>query len=282
MTPWPVLLINDYIEHGASNMNVLEPILRALGYPVSGLLTAVMSHSFEYGDYDYFPLTEHLRRTLPLWEKQGFTFAAVATGFIDSLGSLEQFALLRGALPKWRAQGSFILVDPVMGDNGALYPTLPRELVTEMRTLLPVADIITPNWTEAALLLGEDPACEQDVAPQWLERLCALGTRACVITGAGNPDANVGTIYYRSADGHAGAVDFARLAPNFSGSGDYFNAVLLAALLRGESLAQAVKTAARFIEFALRETQAQKSNAGNGLVLRGALQATVKKWTADE
>ena len=170
MTPWPVLLINDYIEHGASNMNVLEPILRALGYPVSGLLTAVMSHSFEYGDYDYFPLTEHLRRTLPLWEKQGFTFAAVATGFIDSLGSLEQFALLRGALPKWRAQGSFILVDPVMGDNGALYPTLPRELVTEMRTLLPVADIITPNWTEAALLLGEDPACEQDVAPQWLER----------------------------------------------------------------------------------------------------------------
>ena len=38
MTPWPVLLINDYIEHGASNMNVLEPILRALGYPVSGCL----------------------------------------------------------------------------------------------------------------------------------------------------------------------------------------------------------------------------------------------------
>ena len=60
-------------------------------------------------------------------------------GFIDHFGSPDNLTV----------------VDPVMGDNGSLYSTMNPAIVGEMRRLIGKADIITPNFTEAALLLNE-------------------------------------------------------------------------------------------------------------------------------
>ena len=45
------------------------------------------------------------------------------------------------------------VVDPVMGDDGVPYQTYTPELVSRMKELIRGADVITPNVTEAALLL---------------------------------------------------------------------------------------------------------------------------------
>ena len=47
-------------------------------------------------------------------------------------------------------------VDPVMGDNGKLYAGFDDKIVKAMAKLCGKADIIVPNMTEAALMLGEE------------------------------------------------------------------------------------------------------------------------------
>lgn len=48
----------------------------------------------------------------------------------------------------------FLVCDPVMGDNGQMY--VPEELLPIYRdTIIPMADILTPNQFEAELLTGQ-------------------------------------------------------------------------------------------------------------------------------
>lgn len=79
-----------------------------------------------------------------------------------------------------------MLVDPVMGDHGKPYRTYTPELCGRMRDLAAQADVITPNLTEAALLLEEDYADlprDEEGLRAWLERLSLDGRRSVVLTG---------------------------------------------------------------------------------------------------
>lgn len=260
-----IVLVNDYIGHGIGTVNVLQPMLASLGHTVSVLPTAVMSHSFDLGEYDYQALTPHFRRTLALWQQLDFDFDIWMTGFIDCFESFEQFSLLREELPRQKNKGAFILVDPVLGDGGTLYPTLPIETIEQMKTLIPFADLITPNGTEAALLLGEEYPLENENRELWLERLQALGAKSVVVTDVGGGTDELGWIWYRDQSGDSGEVQFPKIVAAFSGSGDYFNAVLVGALCNGRSLAQAVEIAAHFLTIALERTLAAGRQPKEGL-----------------
>lgn len=50
---------------------------------------------------------------------------------------------------------SNVLFDPAMADSGKLYRGLDTDYVTKMRILAKSATILTPNLTEACLLLGK-------------------------------------------------------------------------------------------------------------------------------
>ena len=52
-----------------------------------------------------------------------------------------------------RKKETKVLVDPVMGDDGEEYPIYTEELCEKMRMLVREAAVITPNITEALLLL---------------------------------------------------------------------------------------------------------------------------------
>ncbi len=64
----------------------------------------------------------------------------------------------REAAERLKAENGLTLIDPVMGDNGEVYSSYTPEMCTRMRELCAIADLITPNTTEAAILLGRDPA----------------------------------------------------------------------------------------------------------------------------
>lgn len=262
-----ILLVNDYIGHGVGTTNVLQPLLMMSGHRVSVLLTAMMSHAFQYGDYVYRPLTDELTQTVARWgaRPETFAFDVVMTGFIDSLGDLRQFPTVRRLLATHRREGARIIVDPVMGDGGALYPTLPATIVGAMRELITEADVITPNVTEAALLLGENPDAAATEAAAWPARLAAAGPATVIITDCPTDDPARGVIYYRTSAGDQGAVPFVRRAAAFSGSGDYFNAAWLAAVAAGMSCVAAVEVAAAFIDEALAETNAAGIDPADGL-----------------
>ena len=54
---------------------------------------------------------------------------------------------------KLRKHDGLLVVDPIMGDSGKAFPMYSQEFLNEIRELVRHADVITPNLTEAVLLL---------------------------------------------------------------------------------------------------------------------------------
>lgn len=118
-----------------------------------------------------------------------------------------------------------MLVDPVMGDHGKPYRTYTPELCGRMRDLAAQADVITPNLTEAALLLEEDYADlprDEEGLRAWLERLSLDGRRSVVLTGVSLRPGAIGAGCFDRATGRI-RFAMARQEPaQFPGTGDLF------------------------------------------------------------
>ncbi len=85
-------------------------------------------------------------------KKLNLKFDGIYTGF---LGSAWQIDIISEFIDDFTGSGeTLVVVDPVLGDNGALYSTMDQDMVRKMRQLITKADIITPNFTEAAFLLN--------------------------------------------------------------------------------------------------------------------------------
>ena len=197
-------------------------------------------------------------------------FDAIYSGF---LGSEAQIGLLGEFIREFRRERTLVVVDPVMGDWGKPYRTYTPDLCRRMGELAEHADVITPNLTEAAILLGEeyDPAPDEAKARAWLERLSLGGTRSVVLTGvhprpgrigAGCFDRETGEVSFPAADQEPGV---------WSGTGDLFASVMLGALLRGESLHAAAGRAAEFVRRCAAYTAARGGSEVEGVQFEGLL-----------
>ena len=133
-------------------------------------------------------------------------------------------------------------------------------MVTATRALIAKADIITPNLTEAALLLGQPyetlPAGEAGLR-EITERLSLGGRRSVVLTGASLAPGRTGAVCFDARTGKTEAVQTAYVAHEFHGTGDVFSSVLTGALVRGESLSSAAGEAAAFVRACAERTAAE-------------------------
>ena len=147
-------------------------------------------------------------------------------------------------------------------------------MIAQMGKLVAVADVITPNLTEAALLLGEDyPSAPLRVqeARRLLSRLANLGPRYVVVTGVEMADDRVSNIGYDREQGQYWRVDCNYVPVSYPGTGDIFASVLVGGLLGGDSLPMAMERASRFIEIAARTTFSYGSDTRYGVMLESCL-----------
>ena len=240
-------------------MTVVLPVLAAMGSQCCPLPTAYLSAHTAFPASDkatFLDMTGQMAGTTSHWAELGVAFDAVYSGFVGSEG---QIGLIEAFYRRFRGGNTLVLVDPVMGDHGKPYRTYTPELCRRMEELAAQADVITPNLTEASLLLGEDYAsCPGDEAGlrAWLERLSLDGQRSVVLTGVGLHPGVTGAGCF---DRESGRISFAmaRQEPaRFSGTGDLFASVLLGSLLRGEGLADASQRAADFVQHCVAYTLA--------------------------
>lgn len=138
-----------------------------------------------------------------------------------------------------------------MGDHGKPYRTCTPDLCAKMRQLADQADCITPNWTEAALLLDEDYAnrpTEETGIRNWLERLSLDSKRSVVLTGVSLTEGQIGAGYFDRITGTTGFAMAHQEPAHFPGTGDLFASVLLGALMRGDELPGSVRQAVDFVQ----------------------------------
>lgn len=238
-----VAAIHDLCGYGKCSLGVAIPVLSAAGCDVCPVPTGLFSSHTAFPGWYMHDTTDILNDYLAAWQGIGVELDAVYSGF---LGAPEQVDIIKHV---WETYPTALrVVDPVMADHGKVYPTYTPELVEAMGTLANGADILTPNLTEAAIILGRewegadiDEATVRDIITQLRER----GAKNVVLKGIEHGDG----LIHNYAWGES--IDFtettnAKLPYMLHGTGDVFASALLGAVMAGCSLADATAFAADF------------------------------------
>ncbi len=180
-------------------------------------------------------------------------FNGICSGF---LGSREQIEIVEGFFRKFKKKDTTrIIVDPIMGDYGKPYGTYTQEMCQEMKRLVKYADIITPNLTEACILVGcdyEKIGGSNAELIELAEALVKIGPQQVVITGVPQKSFLTNIIYEKGKEPKF--VKRKKIGVNRSGTGDVFSAILSADAVNGVDFAKSVEKAADFMIACIRRS----------------------------
>ena len=228
-----VAAIHDLSGFGRASLCSIIPTLSSMGIQVCPVPTAILStHSGGFREYTFEDLTDTIPAYMAHWKKLNLHFDCIYSGF---LGSPVQTQMVADIFDDFADENTLVVVDPVMGDNGGLYSSIPESMVPQMRKLVNKADIIVPNYTEAALLLDEDVKGyrSNEELKEWLRRLSDLGPDTVLITSA--PDEErpemMNVIAYEKESDTYWKVASRLLHDYYPGTGDIFASVMIGSLL---------------------------------------------------
>ena len=263
-----VAAIHDLSGFGRCSLAVIIPVLSSMGIQCCPVPTAVLStHMGGFEDIVIKDLTDYISPALSQYKKLGIEFDAVYSGFLASAEQidhcLEFFSVYKDSLK---------IVDPVMGDHGKPYRTYTAELCKRMGELVDVADVITPNLTEAAILLGEQYPVEltAGLVKSWLARLCER-VKIAVITGVPLTEGVIANVGCDRDHGGFWRVDCDYVPASYPGTGDIFASVLTGSLLLGDSLPIAMDRATAFTQIAIKNTYSYGLEPRNGVLFEPSL-----------
>lgn len=243
-----VAAIHDMSGFGRCSLTVAIPVLSAMGLQCCPLPTAFLStHTGGFEGFTFLDMTEEIPKVAHHWKSLDLSFHAIYSGF---LGSERQIGMVSDFIHDFRSSETIVVVDPVMGDHGQVYQTYTPAMCEGTARLAAQADVITPNLTEAALLLHipyEDLPTGESGCREIAERLSLNGRRSVVLTGASAGPGLTGAMCFDAKTGQTSAVQTRRVPQEFHGTGDVFTSVLTGALVKGASLPDAARQAVDFV-----------------------------------
>lgn len=278
--PLRVAAIHDLSGFGRCSLSVILPTLSAMGVQVCPVPTAVLSsHTGGLGKVVLRDLTDFIPACLEHYRRLELEFECIYSGFLGSQEQIDHCLAFLAAYPD-----ALAVVDPVMGDHGKPYRTCTPDMVRRMRELVQAADVITPNLTEACMLL-EQPFPAQGLTHTearsllvQLSRLCGQGSGrsgpdCVVITGVPMASGSIATLGYDKSHNAFWLVPCDYLPVAYPGTGDLFASVLTGGFLTGDSLPMAMGRATDFVERCIRTTFSYSSDPRYGVMLEKELGA---------
>jgi len=269
-----VAAIHDLSGFGRSSLAVVIPILSTMGIQVCSVPTAVLStHTGDFEGYSFVDLTDSLPGFFAHWKGLGLDFDCFYTGF---LGSSRQINIISQSIDDFsRENETLVVIDPVMGDNGSLYSTMGQDMVKEMRRLITKADVITPNFTEAAFLLDKpyNLNIKEQELKDWLLKLSEMGPEKVIITSAPAPGTpkTTSVVAYNREDNRFWKVSCVYIPAHYPGTGDAFTSVIVGSLLQGDNLPVALDRGVQFITAAIRASYGTTYPKREGVLLERVL-----------
>ena len=258
MTTPRVAAIHDMSGFGRCSLTVAIPVLSAMGVQCCPLPTAFLStHTGGFTGFTFLDMTEEMPKVAAHWQELDLRFHAIYSGF---LASERQIGIVSDFIRTFRRSDTLVVIDPVMGDDGKAYQTYTSALCSGMTHLAELADVITPNLTEAAFLLGRpyDQLPQEEAGLQELVReLGVHGRRSVVLTGVSLSPGKTGAMCFDAKTSRTETVQVDMIAHPLLGTGDIFASVLTGALVRGDTLFSAAAQAADFVRACAVHTAAQ-------------------------
>lgn len=275
MTQKRAAAIHDISCFGKCSLTVAMPIISAAGIETAVIPTAVLStHTGGFKDYTFRDLSEDIVPIARHWKSENITVDAVYSGY---LCSKQQIYLVMEAARLISREDTLFICDPVMGDGGKLYSGFDSDYPKYMLKLCAAANVITPNITEAAMLLGVDykePPYTEDYINILLEGLYLKTHSGIVLTGVCFEERKIGAAVY---DGENKAYVFSdRLDAAYHGTGDIFASTLTAALLRDRSLKAAAQIAVNFTCGCIKKTMESNSDMRYGVNFESQIPNLIK------
>ena len=180
-----VLLLNDLCSYGKASLTVSIPVLSHFGIKVSPLISVILSNHTAFESFCAFDLTQQLEKIVEELKIRKPDFDAFYVGWI---ASGKQPSIVVDIIKSFNI--GIILIDPILGDNGKLYPSMSDEHVNSMKELMKYADIATPNITELAILLGKDPSLKynEEEVKDMAKELAEIGPKTVIVTSVVKDD----------------------------------------------------------------------------------------------
>ena len=248
-----VLTIQDISCLGKCSTTVALPIISAMGVETVILPTAVLSTHTMFKNFTVKDLMDQLVPITDHWKAEGVKFDAIYTGY---LGSAEEIEIVKKIFDEFKTEDTLIFIDPVMADNGKLYPAFDEAYAKENAVLCGKADIIVPNITEACFMTDTEykEVYDEEYVKTLLGKLAKLGAKKVVLTGVSLSEGKTGVYGYDTETDQYFTYQNDRVDAMFHGTGDIFASVSVGALTRGLSLDQAFKLAADYTADTIKTT----------------------------
>lgn len=240
-----VLTIQDISCLGKCSLTIALPVISALGSETVILPTAVLSTHTMFTHFTCKDLSDQIAPIAAHWKEEGVTFDAIYTGY---LGTVEQIEQIQELIRVFKGQNTTVVIDPVMADNGRLYPAFNMDYVKKNAELCALADIIVPNITEAAFMTGMvyREHYDQGYIRELLARLNELGAGISVLTGVSLAEGKTGVMGYERASGEYYVYQNQRIDAAYHGTGDLFSSTCVGELMKGKDWRDAMRIAADY------------------------------------
>ncbi len=271
-----ILTIQDISCVGKCSLTIALPVISACGVETAVLPTAVLSTHTQFNGFTFRDLTDDMNNIKQHWLDQKIDFDAIYTGY---LGSFEQVDIVRDYVKDFKNDDNFVLIDPVMADNGVLYKGFTQEFADKMTELCNVADVIVPNLTEASFMLhipyteNYDKQYIEDI----LKKLTANGCKKAVLTGVSFEKGKLGVYGYDRQTDRYFSYFGEHLPVAFHGTGDLFASTLCGALARGKDLQKALEISVDFTIQCIKTTMNNPNKRWYGVDFENSLGYLIDK-----
>ena len=231
-----IAVINDLSGFGRCSLVAAISAISAMGSSPCPLPTAVLSSQTGYPSYFCDDYTDKMTIFQQEWEKLQAHFDGIYTGFV---ASETQILHIFEFLDRFQGENTFLLVDPVMGDNGCSYDMFTPRLCDLMKELVLRADYITPNLTELCLLTDtdystftqiDDPSLLSERIKALAHTLIAHGPHTVIVTGIHFKDPETGIAQMGNLSitkEQCKMQAFPYIGGSYSGTGDLFASIPL-------------------------------------------------------
>lgn len=268
-----IAVINDLSGFGRCSLTAAISVISSMGVQPCPLPTAILTAQTGYPSYyldDYTEKMEHFRSE---WEKMGQRFDGIYTGFV---ASEEQILQILHFVDTFDTPETFLLVDPVMGDDGIKYDMFTPKLLEEMKRLAKRADIITPNLTELCLLTDADFQYVRKISgtrkllntiKELALSFCRKGPEHVIVTGIHFTDDDgsplMGNLYVSETESSLSAFPY--IGKSYSGTGDLFASCLAAGIANGKKIPEIIQLTGEFLEAAIADSARENVPKNDGV-----------------